>query len=146
MGFGVSGASAIIFLGLLIAGVTMYSTADATVERVSEARDDDAERLLDRRNTDIDVANATFVNGTDTLTIAVENTGSTTLSVNDTTLLVNNTYRSLTGASVDGVTATDLWEPGAVLRLNASTDVWSSSRVTIVTENGVSKSTDVTVA
>lgn len=146
MGFGVSGASAIIFLGLLIAGVTMYSAADHTVERLSEASDDEGERVLDRRNTAINVTNATYVGATQNLTVAVENTGSTTLSVNGTTILVNNSHRPMENATVDGIAATDLWAPGEVLRLNTSEGATAPSRVTIVTENGVSQSVAVTEA
>ena len=146
MGLGVSGASAIILLGLLIAGVSMYSATDVAVERVSEARDDDGERLLERRNTNIAVENATYVNATETLSTAVENTGSTTLSVSGTTILVDNSYRSMDNATVDGASGTDLWEPGEVLRLNTSEGPSAPSRVTITTENGVTRSTDVTVA
>ena len=50
MGFGVSGASAIIFLGLLIGGVTLYAAVDATAEQLDEAHDSNQERLLDRTN------------------------------------------------------------------------------------------------
>ena len=141
MGFGVSGASAIIFLGLLIAGVTAYSATDAAGERIREANQDNHERLLDRRNTAINVTNATLVSGN--LTVAVENTGSTTLSVNDTTVLVNNTYYSTSGANVDGVVATDLWEPGETLRMNVSSS--APARVTVATESGVTRSTDAVV-
>lgn len=146
MGFGVSGSSAIIFLGVLIAGVTMYSAAEATVEQVGEARDANSERLLDRKNTAVNITNATYVTGTENLTVAVENVGSTSLSVADTTILVNNSYRSTTNATVDGVAGTDVWAPGETLRLNTSEGPSAPSRVTVVTENGVAASTDVTEA
>jgi flagellar protein FlaF len=148
MGFGVSGASALIFLGVLIAGVTAYTASHAAVEQVSEAREDDRERLLDRRNTAINVTNATLETGT--LTLAVENTGSTTLAVNDTTVLVDNAYQETdagNGTNVDGVSVidTDVWAPGETLRLNTTT-FSSAGRVRVVTGTGVADDRAVTGA
>lgn len=143
MGFGVSGSTAIIFLGVLIATGTLYTTTAATVEQVDEARDEQQEHLLDRRNTEIDVTSAVYNSTSGTLNLSVSNEGATTLSVNGTTLLVDNRYESTATASVDGITATDLWEPGETLTLNVS--MTEPARVKVVTEQGVADSTDVTV-
>jgi len=144
MGFGASGATAIIFLGLLVGSVTLYTTADATVEQVDDAADRRGERLLDRRNVAINVTQATFEANQGT-TIRVENTGSEELSVNETTVLVNNSYRSTADATVigSGNTHTDLWMPGETLELNY-TDQYAPNRVTVATEYGVTESRNVT--
>jgi len=144
MGFGASGATAIIFLGLLVGSVTLYTTADATLEQVDEAADQRGERLLDRRNVAINVTEATYEANQGT-TIRVENTGSEELSVNETTVLVNNSYRSTADATVVGAggTPTDLWMPGETLELNY-TDQYAPNRVTVATEYGVTESRNVT--
>lgn len=145
MGFGVSGASAIIFLGVLIGAVTLYSTVDATQERLDDARDESRERLLDRANTEISITNASWEDGgSNALTVAVENTGATTLSVDATTVLVDNDYRSTASGTVDGDADTDLWEPGETLRLTLS-EPSAPTRVSAVTAYGVADATNVTV-
>lgn len=143
MGFGVSGATAIVFLGLFIAAGTMFTTTATTFEQVDEARDDRQEQLLDRRNTAIAVTSAVYNNTTSTLNLSVVNEGSTTLSVNGTTVLVDNEYTSTASARVDGTAATDLWEPGETMTLNVSTA--EPTRVKVVTEYGVAETSRVTV-
>ena len=143
MGFGVSGATAIIFLGLFIAAGTVLTTTSATVEQVDEAQDERQERLLDRRNTEIAVTNAVYNNTTGTLNLSVANEGSTTLSVNGTTVLVDNEYNSTSTATVEGNADTDLWEPGETLRLNVS--MAEPTRVKVVSEFGVADASTVTV-
>jgi flagellar protein FlaF len=143
MGFGVSGSMAIIFLGVLVATGTLFTTVSTTAEEVDEARDQRQEQLLDRRNTDISVTSAVYNATSGTLNLSVSNDGATTLSVNATTLLVDNRYEPTAGATVDGVDSTDLWEPGETLRLNVSTA--EPTRVKVVTEGGVADTNDVTV-
>jgi flagellar protein FlaF len=143
MGFGVSGATAIVFLGLLVATGTVFTTTSTTFERVDEAHDDRQEKLLDRRNTAVSVTGAVYNNTTNTLNLSVVNEGSTTLSVNGTTVLVDNEYTPTTMARVEGVSATDLWEPGETMMLNVSTG--EPTRMKVVTEFGVADTSDVTV-
>lgn len=143
MGFGVSGSMAILFLGVLIATGTLFTTTSTTVEDLDEARDARQEQLLDRRNTDIAVTSAVYNTTSGTLNLSVSNDGATTLSVNGTTLLVDNRYQSVEAATVDGLAATDLWEPGEQLRLNVSMS--EPARVKVVTEQGVADTEEVTV-
>jgi flagellar protein FlaF len=143
MGFGVSGATAIIFLGLFIAAGTVLTTTSATVEQIDEAQDERQERLLDRRNTEIAVASAVYNTTSGTLNLSVSNDGSTTLSVNGTTVLVDNEYNSTSTATVEGTAATDLWEPGETMTLNVS--MAEPTRVKVVSEFGVSDASSVTV-
>ena len=143
MGFGVSGASAVIFLGLFIAAGTLYTTTSNTAEIVSDAHHDDRERLLDRRNTAINVTSAVYDTSAETLNVTVENTGTHTLSVDATTVLANNTYVSTSNATVDGASGTDLWEPGTALELTVSNVTDYPARVKVVTETGVADATPV---
>lgn len=145
MGFGVSGSTAIIFLGVLICTGTLYSAAAGTAEQLTDAEQANHERLLERQNTGIDIFNATYnESGEKLLVIRTNNTGSTTLSVDDTTLLTENEYKNVSpsNAYVDNDQTTDLWMPGETLRIELSTN---ASRVKLVTETGVSDSRTVTV-
>ncbi|WP_148413388.1 fla cluster protein FlaF [Haloferax sp. KTX1] len=136
MGFGVSGSTAIIFLGVLIATGTLYTAASNASENVLEAQDADAERALERTNTDIEVTNATYDAGN--LTVNLTNVGSETLSVSETTLLVDNAYVDVpsANATVDGDAATDLWYAGENLSLVVDADP-TPARVKVVTGSGV---------
>ena len=139
MGFGVSGSTAVIFLGVLIASGTLYTAAAGTAEQVSDARDAEGEELLDRRNTVIDVASVTYNNSTDTLTVTVTNNGTTALSVEDTSLLVDNEYVTPNSTVVDGDDGTDIGAADQSLVVTVDVDP-TPDRVKVVAENGVAAS------
>ena len=145
MGFGVSGSTAVIFLGVLIATGTLYTAAAGSAEQVSDARDTEQEELLDRRNTAIDVDSVVYNTSApnDTLLVTVTNDGSTTLSVDDTSLLVDNEYVVPNVTRVDGDTETDVWAPDQSLVFETSNDS-TPDRVKVVAENGVA-ATNTTV-
>ena len=143
MGFGVSGSTAVIFLGVLIATGTLYTAAAGSAEQVSDARDTEQEELLDRRNTAIDVDSVVYNASNDTLLVTVTNDGSTTLSVEDTSLLVDNEYVVPNVTRVDGDTETDVWAPDQSLVFETSNDS-TPDRVKVVAENGVA-ATNTTV-
>lgn len=137
MGFSVSGATVVLFLGMVVSLGIAYSGAFNAFEQVDDAYHDDADRLLEQKNTAIEVANVSW-NGTDRLTVEVENTGSTSLSVNDTDLLVDNVYQeTVENRTVDGDAGTDLWLPGETLTFTVAAD-GQPGRVKVVTETGVS--------
>ena len=139
MGFSVSGATVIMFLGMIASLGIAYSGAFNAFEQVDDAYRDDADRVLDQKNTVIELANVSWEQtGTDQLTVEVENTGSTSLSVNDTDLLVDNEYKvDFVNRTVDGNAATDLWLPGETLNLTVTNET-KPTRVKVVTETGVS--------
>ena len=145
MGFGVSGSTAVIFLGVLIATGTLYTAAAGSAEQVSDARDTEQEELLDRRNTAIDVDSVVYNTSApnDTLLVTVTNDGSTTLSVDDTSLLVDNEYVVPNVTRVDGDTETDVWAPDQSLVFE-TTNSSTPDRVKMVAENGVA-ATNTTV-
>ncbi|WP_436929776.1 fla cluster protein FlaF [Halosimplex halobium] len=136
MGFSVSGSAALVFAGLLIAFGMWHGAASDSFERVSEARSDRADRLLDQQNTAITLA-ATYVDGT--LTVEATNDGSTALSLNRTDILVDNEYETdwRANATVDGDEETYLWLPGEQLTVEITTGS-TPSRVKLATEDGVS--------
>ena len=143
MGFGVSGSTAVIFLGVLIASGTLYTAAAGSAEQVSDARSAEGEELLDRRNTVIDVTSVVYNTSSGTLNVTVANNGTTTLSVEDTSLLVDNEYVVPNVTRVDGDTETDVWAPDQSLVFETSNDS-TPDRVKVVAENGVA-ATNTTV-
>ncbi|MFC7203970.1 fla cluster protein FlaF [Haloferax namakaokahaiae] len=144
MGFGVSGSTAIIFLGVLIATGTLYTATSNASENLLEAQDADAEQALERTNTEIVISNATYnASGSDSLVVNITNTGATTLEVDETTLLVDNVYTNTSGVTtVDGNQATNLWYPGEHLVMNVSLGS-APGRVKVVTGTGVAATEEV---
>jgi flagellar protein FlaF len=148
MGFGVSGATAVVFLAVLVAGSVAFSAFTVASETVTEANAADSERLLDQRNTAIQFVGATNDTTAGELTVDVENTGSIELTVSGTDLLVDNraatsttvTLFSGTGTVVDSgdpaTLSTDAWLPGETLRFTVS-GVSDPQRVTVVAPRGV---------
>jgi flagellar protein FlaF len=137
LGFSVSGSAAIIFVGIFLAFSTAYTASANGFENVSDATSDVEDQALERQNTALSVANATYDAGNDTLSVDVVNEGSTTLSVNGTDLLVDNTYRDdYAVRRVAGDNSTDLWLPGEQLHLEISAST-KPTRVKVVSGPGV---------
>ncbi|MFB6188511.1 MAG: flagellin [Halapricum sp.] len=144
MGFSVSGSAAIIFAGMFIAFGMFYSATSNSMEQVTDAQGDWQDHSLAQQNTAVNVTGASYNASTNSLVVTVANTGATSLSVNGTDLLVDNTYEtSFVDRSVDGDTSTDLWLPGEQLRYNVSF-ASQPSRVKVVTGPGVAATEVVT--
>ncbi|MFC6872030.1 archaellum stator protein ArlF [Halobellus marinus] len=139
MGFGVSGSTAIIFLGVLVATGTLYSAAAGTAEQIAEAQEEDREDLLDRQNTEIGVTEVVYNDSESNLDITVTNMGTTTLSVEETSLLVDNALVQPDSTTVDEDGSTDVWAPDSSLVLHVS-GIDQPDRVKVVAENGVAAS------
>jgi flagellar protein FlaF len=138
MGFSTSGSMAIIFVGILVAVSTAYPVMEAADERVQTAVDDRADRSVSQRNSDIELVNASYDATNDTLVVLVTNTGSRTLSVNATDVLVDGAYQTGYATSVDGTTSRRTWVPGETLRVEVSTTT-APNRVKVVTEFGIAE-------
>jgi flagellar protein FlaF len=141
MGFSVSASAAIIFAAMFISMGILYPAVANGMEDVSDARADSADVLLDQQNTAISVANVSYDAPSTTLTVDVDNTGTTDLSLDATDVLVNNSYATPSSTAVEGDTDTDLWLPGE--RLTVTVDVSltadGSNRVVVVTNHGISR-------
>lgn len=141
MGFSVSGATVVIFLGLFISFGMAYTAANNGMERVNDAYEGSQSDALEQQNTAVSVVSTSVgntANGT-YLTVGVNNTGSTTLSVNDTDILIEGVYRPHTEMetlNVSGKNDTSLWLPGETLQFNVSVST-ATPRVKVVTESGV---------
>lgn len=137
MGFSVSGATAIIFLAMFISFGMIYSAAYNGFERVNDARVDHSESVLDQQNTALNITTVNYSAGY--LNMTVNNTGSTTLDIDDTDVLVDGVYTDSTAIvarDVNGVNDTELWFPGESLhyRINVSA---GPTRVKVVTGPGL---------
>ena len=115
----------------------VYSAGANSFERVSDATQDSYERGLDQQNTAINVSEVTYQSGD--LEVNVTNTGTTSLSINATDVIVDGTYRqSFERFEVVGKPDSDLWLPGDTLsiRINDS-GLQSGDPVKVVTEHAV---------
>lgn len=136
----------ILFLGVLVSASVLVPAAEHAFEEVSDARDGRSERLLDRRNSGVGVANVTCDEGDATLNVSVNNTGSVTLAVSETDVLVDGTLRTGDAATVGGVADRSLWLPGETLTVTVSGVACAPDRVKVVAGTGVAAaSSNVTV-
>ena len=143
MGFSVSGSAAVIFVAAFIGFGMFYSAAANGFERVNDAREDQRDRLLDQQNTDISVVSATWNNSDDNLVVTVDNTGSETLSVEETDLLVDNDYQTGYDTTVDTDPSTDIWASQEQLEITVTSFTSGPDRVKVVTENGIADTAEV---
>jgi len=145
MGFSVSGAAAIIFLSMFIAFGVLYTAADNSLDSVMNAQDDRTDGTLETKNTAINVTSAVYSDADDEVTITANNTGATALSLNVTSLLVDNGFEQgwEPNATVDGNDGTDLWLPGETVTINV-TATTQPARVSLTTGSGVSATAEVT--
>lgn len=146
MGFSVSGATAVLFVGLLVSAATVYPAVDRYVDRRSAATTAAEERALTQQNTAIETVNATYNASTDELTVAVRNTGASTLSIPETDLLVDGEYTQPTAenTTVAGIATTDLWVPGETLTITVSRAA-APDRIKVVSGPGVAVTATVEV-
>lgn len=137
MGFSVSGAAVVIFIGLLASGTILgVAVKDANEARNAgmEARQD---RMLEQQNTDVRVVETLYDSNTSDLSVRVENTGTVTLKASLTDLVVDGDYVASREAAVENETDRNLWTPGTRLRMDADIGT-EPERVKVVTETGVS--------
>ncbi|MDH5021155.1 archaellum stator protein ArlF [Halobacterium rubrum] len=139
MGFSVSGSAAILFIAAFVSVGILYSAAFNGYERVQDAEEVQDDRVLEAKNTAIEISNVTYDSTEENMTVNVTNNGSTALSINETDLISNGSYvtrDAYVSTSVDSNTETDLWLPGETYSLTV-TQSPKPDRVKIVTENGV---------
>jgi flagellar protein FlaF len=148
MGFSTSAAAAVVFLGALLCASTLYPVYDASTERFAAAEDANEERALDRQNTDLTVVDATYTPETNesaaSLRVTVVNEGTTTLSVDGTSLLVDGEYVRAVSTTVDGDGARTTWAGGErlVVTLDTAPLDGRPDRIVVVAENGVTDATE----
>jgi len=151
-GFATSGSFLIVFIGLFIALGTIYTVTANTGERLGDAQEDQRERHRAVQTTGVTVTDATWSTGDANLTVTVENTGDTTLSVSAADTVVDGRYVAVDDyerVEVAGVD-TDVWRPGETLVLEDDDTVTgfatTPDRVRFVTETGVADASEVAAA
>ncbi|AGB15197.1 putative archaeal flagellar protein F [Halovivax ruber XH-70] len=140
MGFSSSAAVVILFLGVLVAIGMVFPVMETAYERQSAAMEQRDDRALEVRNTAIQVEGL-YDSGTETLTVNVTNTGSTTLSVEHVDLLVDGrlvTDWNESDRAVEGDSARTLVQPGELLELTIDRDT-EPNRLKVITGNGVAE-------
>ena len=146
MGFSVSGATAIVFLGAVIAFGSAYPAVVDSTEAISQAQGEQSDRILEQQNSDITVETAAYDAGNDTVTANVSNSGTTALAVADVDVLVNGSYRDGATVEVVGNGGSDVWLPGETLRVEVtgtSATAGDELRLKLVTGPGVADATEV---
>lgn len=136
MGFSVSGATAVILIGGLIAFSFAFSAVNNGYERVADAREDQEDRELLRANSEVGITNATYDDSDGTLTVNATNAGSAELVVSEVSLLVDGTYRGNVSTSVAGHDGTDVWLAGEVLTMEVAQSA-RPDRVKVVAGTGI---------
>lgn len=137
MGFSTSAAAAVIFVGVLVSLSILYPAAAGSFEQVSDAMESREDRTLKQRNSDLLIDNGTYDGADDRVWINVTNTGTVSIDVNDTDLLVDGKLWTDRSTAVDGVDGRSIWAPGETLTITANNVTSAPARVTVVNEFGV---------
>jgi archaellum component FlaF (FlaF/FlaG flagellin family) len=137
MGFSVSGAAVVIFIGLLASGTILGVALKDVNEARTAGMESKHDRMLEQQNTDVRVTEAVYDSNTSDLRVRVENTGTVTLEASLTDLVVDGDYVVSREAAVDNDTDRNLWTPGKELLLETDRAT-EPQRIKIVTETGVS--------
>jgi flagellar protein FlaF len=152
MGFGTSGSALIIFTGLFLAVGTLYTATANVSEDLNEAGEAQHERHQLTQRTELNVTTATWNGAEGNLTVAINNTGETTLSVEHTDIIVDGTYvavEEFERREVEGH-RTDVWRPDEQLVLEDTDTIGGfesdPTRVKVVTETGIADVREVTEA
>ncbi|MBS3760424.1 fla cluster protein FlaF [Halodesulfurarchaeum sp.] len=148
MGFSVSAGTAIILVAAFASVGMLYTTAYNGYEQVQDASDIEQETDLTALNTEIAITNISrnSTKNPDLVTVTAQNEGTNTLSVADTDLLVNGTYKSNVSYRITtngqtlsaGDSGTDLWQPRESLTITLRENVSAPLGVKLVSETGVS--------
>jgi flagellar protein FlaF len=146
VGFSVSGSAVIVFVGVVIAVGVSVPPVLASMGDLADAHGDQIDRGTDQLNTDIAIESTVYNQTRGELTINATNTGSTTLAINETSVLLNGTIQTRSNGeiietAIDGAgTETTLWLPGETLEIRIDTGT-EPDRVKLVTENGIERTT-----
>lgn len=143
MGLEVSVSYAIIALVVLIAFGTFWGAVSNTADQVTEALEDEESQSHTILRTDFTITSVDYRGNT--LSVDINNTGETELSVSDTDLLVDGKYILETNrtSTVSGSNSANLWVPRETLEF--SVDLPAPDRVKVVTKHGIAATSPVAV-
>ena len=154
MGFSVSGSLVVVLLGLFIALGVYYGSVSNVMERVTDARAAQQDHTDLIHDATLNITSLSVVTSPSCgVELEVNNTGSATLLLNDTDLLLDNEYRTnwQSDATVDGETTgskpdTDLWLPGERVTVQETGLDAAPRSVKVVSGPGVADTREVTAA
>ncbi|ELY70778.1 flagellin [Natronobacterium gregoryi SP2] len=139
-----------MLIAFLVAAGVMFPAIFTVSSDTGDAFAAQADQTRDQVNTAIAVEPIDDSGGD--IVVAVDNEGTTSLTITDTDLLVNGEFVQPDGTVVDdGETErdeTDIWLPGTTLELTVSETTLSESgiddveRVKVVTETGIADATE----
>jgi flagellar protein FlaF len=143
VGFSVSGSAAIIFVGVMVAAGIAVPSLVGSMGALADSQGEQVDRGIDALNTEFNITSATYNSSISTLTLKVKNTGSTTLGVNGTSVLVGGEIpdNGDVTTEVEGDSSAGLWLPGDTLTITVN-PADSKGRVKIAAENGIAETTE----
>lgn len=147
MGFSVSGSWVLIFVGTFAAFGTLYSTTANTAEDYQDAREFQRSHLQEIQGTDVSITAVSLADGVGCgVNVSVENTGETTLDLNETDLLYDNDYQTgwQSSARIEGDGSTDIWRPGQTLSISDDDLLAAPDRIKFVSGPGIADTAEVT--
>lgn len=141
MGFSVSGSAAIIFVGLMVAAGIAIPPMIGSFGSLASAQGGQVDRGVDALNTEFEIDEAIYDDGAEELTVDVTNTGSTTLGIEGTDLLLDGEMpgQDNVTTAINGDATVELWLPGETLSITVGNVDTVPDRVKIVVENAVSR-------
>lgn len=137
MGFSVSGAAVVIFIGLLASGTMLGVAVKDAIDSRNAGMEAEQDRMVAQQNTDVEITKAVYDSNTSDLSLRVENTGTVALEASLTDLVVDGEYVTSHATAVENDTDRNLWTPGTDLSLDADRAT-EPDRVKVVTETEVS--------
>ncbi len=145
MGFSVSGSAAIVFVGVVVAAGIAIPSIVGSFGSMAGAQGAQTDRGVEALNTDIVIETTTYDDTEEELEVQLQNAGSTTLSVDDTSVLVDGSIPPSGDVTIeveDDVGA-ELWLPAETLNVTVENVGSEPERVKIVTENGIAETTEI---
>ncbi|MFO7925827.1 MAG: flagellin [Halobacteriota archaeon] len=141
MGFSVSGSAVIVFIGVMVAAGIAVPSMVGSFGSLTGAHGNQVDRGVDALNTGISIETATYDGEPDEFTIDLKNVGSTTLGVEETSVLVDGTIppSSDVTTDVEGDQTAGLWLPGDTLTVTVERVDTEPDRAKIVAENGIAE-------
>ena len=140
VGFSVSGSAAIIFVGVMVAAGIAVPSLVGSIGALADSQGEQVDRGIDALNTEFEITSATYnASGQENVQVELTNTGSTTLGVNETSVLVNGVIPDST--DVTSNPDAGLWLPGETLTFTVENRD-SIGRVKVVAENGIAETTE----
>lgn len=142
MGFSTSAAVAVVAIGALISLGLLYPAVEGSAVQISEASDERQDRVIDARNSGVDIHSATYDNSTETLTVLVDNSGTVTLDVPKTDLLLDGEIRTDRTTRIDGQEGRNLWVGGERLEIVVEDVESPPDRIVVASQTGVQDATE----